>query len=310
MDRHKSQDKEKSLSVSGWAWTISIALHAVSLGVFGFITLGGNAAQPQQQAAPQARIVETIKAMADSEPVTPKPRIVENLTVSIASQAQSKAWTPSTETTIDYGQFSPEKTDFDSLASRSLPVSDVSVRQASTSHIEFFGNSTSERMVCFVVDSSGSMKGLFFKVARELSESINSLEPDQYFNVIFFGGESLKELERSKLLRAMPANKLRALEFIKSVKPEGKTDALRAIKCALALKGPKGSSPATVYFLTDGFELSSGPAKSFIEQVLSARKQLAPGTRINTIGFWVQQADKPVLEAIARGTGGKCTIIH
>ena len=76
------------------------------------------------------------------------------------------------------------------------------------------------------------------------------------------------------------------------------------------MKGSDGSGPGTIYFLTDGFELSSEGGKSFCMEVKKLREELAGQTKIHTIGFWSEDADKLVLEKIARDSGGQAVIIN
>ena len=176
--------------------------------------------------------------------------------------------------------------------------------------VEFFGSVTEGRKICYVVDCSGSMRGAFGRVQKELIESIDSLEADRYFYVIFFASDKLFEYGDGKLIRATPQAKSAVREFIKSVQPLGSTNAMAALERAMQIRDGKGAAPAIIYFLTDGFELTNENAYSFADKVLNVRKSFAPATKINTIGFWVQRADGRILERIAKQSGGECVLVN
>jgi hypothetical protein len=70
----------------------------------------------------------------------------------------------------------------------------------------------------------------------------------------------------------------------------------------------KGSQ--LMYFLTDGLDLDRVDTAGFGLIVENLRKNLAPATKINTIGFWAQPNDCEILQAIAQRTGGEFTNIN
>lgn len=69
-------------------------------------------------------------------------------------------------------------------------------------------------------------------------------------------------------------------------------------------------APAAIYLLTDGFELAGEDSKKFVRQVLALRKEFAPTTKMNTIGFLTSWQDCKILEEIAKQTGGECIFIE
>jgi hypothetical protein len=183
---------------------------------------------------------------------------------------------------------------------QSLPSSaDLSGR------IEFFGSLSNERKVCYLVDCSGSMQGVFSLVRRRLKESIAALQPDQYFCVIFFGGGKLFELGDGRLVRATPKAKAAADSFIDTIQPAGRTNAAAALEKVVRIRDGKGLSPSLVYFLTDGFELTDESSATFPQKIASLLEQLAPAMKINTIGFLPQDDDRRMLQTIARQSGGE-----
>jgi len=175
--------------------------------------------------------------------------------------------------------------------------------------VEFFAISTHERKICYVVDCSGSMQGIFSQVVGRLKKSIGDLQPDQYFYLIFFGGDRLFEFGDGSLIRATNGAKSEALDFLGSVRPAGKTNALTALGKAMQIRDTAADGAGVIYFLTDGFELSPQHTKNFASKVEHLRKKFAPGTKINTIGFWAEPSDCRLLRAIAFESGGKFVFV-
>jgi hypothetical protein len=177
------------------------------------------------------------------------------------------------------------------------------------SQIEFFGSSTNKRKICYLVDCSGSMQGLFGRVKKELRKSIDSLEQDQYFAIIFFGKGGLIEFEEGELIRASVKNKQAAYDFIDSVQPAGQGDGLAALNKALKIKDSSDSAPQIIYFLTDGFEIAGDGPQNLERQIAKITTQNAAGTQINPIAFWPQGQDKKILELICEKSGGQFVVI-
>jgi len=175
--------------------------------------------------------------------------------------------------------------------------------------IEFFGSWTNQRKVCYLVDCSGSMQGIFGRVRKKLAESIKNLQPDQYFYIIFFSGDKLLEFGDGRLLRATQKSKSAAYDFIESVRPAGRTNALAAMEKAVQIRDSSGGGPSIIYFLTDGFELTSEDTRRFSGEIADLLRRFAPTTKINTIGFWPASDDQKMLETIARQSGGEFVLI-
>ncbi len=184
----------------------------------------------------------------------------------------------------------------------------IELQNAATSNIEFFGNQTSMHKVCFVVDCSGSMLGLFKEVRNQLKSSISVLNPDNFFYVIMFRGTGLIEIGDGELLRATPSNVKKAIRRIdKCPRPFGAPNALEAIKRAISLKDSSGAHADVIYFLTDGFDFSSDENEDFTLEVNRFRLRESPKTKIHTIGFWTNDRDKEMLERLAQASGGEFT---
>jgi hypothetical protein len=150
------------------------------------------------------------------------------------------------------------------------------------------------------------MRGIFREVQKKLKESVENLLPDQYFCIIFFGGDKLFEFGDGRLLRATQKTKSAAYAFIDFIQPKGQTNALGALERSVRIRDGQGGSPSIIYFLTDGFELAAEDAYRFSQKIVNLQELLA---RINTIGFWTQGYDREMLQAIARQSGGEFVFV-
>jgi len=298
-----ARPKEKG-SVTLWAWIVSIALHLTLLLVFAIVKFSRFTAA-NHIAAPSARIT-TIKKLLQSSPTLPKPKI-KNLTKSYFTREKSTL-TPIKQI---FNNTKPVLTRQANLqkpftSSTLLPPYHTTAFQPTT---EFFGNPTNQRKICYVVDCSGSMKGILGRVKQKLKQSVANLQPDQYFCIIFFGGDKLLTFNNERMVRATPKAKTAACAFIESVRAAGRTNALVALEKALQISDDNGVPPEVIYFLTDGFELTNEDSGLFLQKTAAMTKRSAPKTTINTIGFWPQSQDRKMLQTIAAQSGGRCVFI-
>ena len=296
----------RSGSVTFWAWTASIAVHLVVLTVFGVVRFSHSRAGDKQRLTPTARI-SRVEKFIQASPVTPKPKVKKPVREDIA-----KAREQLLPASPIFNTPKPAVRDFSNSSS---PASSVGRGGSAASgvslpnRVEFFGSWTEERKVCYAVDSSGSMRGMFRQVRENLKKSIEALQPDQYFYIIFFGGKELLELGSGRLLRATPKAKSAAYDFIDSVQPAGQTNALAALERAVQIRDSSGNSPAVIYFLTDGFELTTENTRRFSQRISNLLRKSSPKTKINAIGFWPTKGDRKTLEAIATQSGGEFVLV-
>jgi Mg-chelatase subunit ChlD len=289
-------------SVTFWSWTASVALHMVILSAFGLWKLSEPNKALAAKPVPSATIA-AVTELTTAAPLIPKPKV------------KSLAAEPAPGTINDFAvknMFAAEPRDSqpETLILRTANTSTVTKPAALPSHsIEFFGSPTDRRKICYVVDSSGSMQGIFPQVQKKLKDSIADLRPNQYFYVIFFGNAALLESGQGRLVRASVKAKAAAYEFIDSIRPAGTTNAAAALQRALRLRDAAGDRPSVIYFLTDGFDLTTQRTDSFSRAITDMLKKEAPSTIINTIGFWPQPADRTMLEFIARSTGGQAILV-
>jgi len=292
-----------SPSTKFWAWTVSVTLHFIVLTLFGVAKFSEAKAKERPKPVVTAKIKQ-IKKLIGTTVVVGKPKI---------KPAKSR-FTSNTAVILSTDQIvdnpSPRSADMADFTNLSVSAGYVFPSDSILPHgVEFFGAWTDERRLCYVVDCSGSMKGLFGRVRKELKASIESLQPDQYFSIIFFGGGKIFEIDNGRLIRATRKARLVACDFIDSARPAGRTNALTALERAVRIGEGNGDGPSVIYFLTDGFELTTEDAQRFPQKVTSLLNRFAPATKINTIGFWPTNDDRAMLETIAGQSGGEFVFV-
>jgi Mg-chelatase subunit ChlD len=296
------RDNESGQKISGWAWGISLGLHIVLLCALAATTLSRSKAEAQS-VVPQANIRATAAMLADAEPVGPKPKIRAGREGRVAEAASGRTWSLKSEEPaerIDAG--APQE-------AAAVTRTQAGSGTGRTAAIRFFESATRDTKVVFVVDASGSMIEHWRKVQRELESSIEQLDAQYCFAIIMFN-KTLTMFEDGKAVRATTAKKKEAIAFIKAMRPGGPTNARVALERAFAVRDETGKKPGTIYFLTDGFDLDEKGAEALSRQIAERRRELAEATKINTIGFYSEEIDVPILESIARESGGTSMIIR
>jgi Mg-chelatase subunit ChlD len=140
----------------------------------------------------------------------------------------------------------------------------------------YYGRRFYSRSLCYVLDTSGSMKytmhirpaeaatlgniptsGSRIEIARAaLLDSLHRLDPRTRIRMVFFASEV--RLWRPALLPASPATVDGLVSTLERVTPDGETNFHGALKAALGLHEGStldpdlGPMPDTVFFLTDG----------------------------------------------------------
>lgn len=105
--------------------------------------------------------------------------------------------------------------------------------------------------VVFVMDTSGSMAGKKLEqLKKAMTFCVENLNDSDRFELVRFSTEAEPFFE--KLADASRANRDKAQDFIKSLKPIGGTALAEALERALKLKPAGNSRPFVIVFLTDG----------------------------------------------------------
>ncbi len=282
------------VGVGFWAFLFSLCVHVVLFVVFSFVSVSGGVDDGDLQLA-AISVVEIQKSIS-MPAVVPKPKIKR---VGVAPGKKALALDLHQKEKLDNSQ------DYAAAFSGQLDGGLLAGQFESGSQTEFFGSTTNLRKICYVVDASGSMQGRLGMVRRQLKKSIEVLQADQYFYVIFFRGDGLVESGQGQIVRATARAKSKAYEFIDSIRFEGPTNAFSALNRSMSVKDSSGQSVQQIYFLSDGFDFKSGDSTDFSGMIKNMRKRLAPGVRINTIGIWVQRQDERILRSIAANSGGE-----
>ena len=293
-----------------YAVGVSVFAHIVALSVFAAVKITQSAPVPlQSTTVVSISQAATLAALAEKPAVAPKPKV--------SPAGQSRPITRTNETT----PAANIRQTFDIPTQEVQPQAELPKEPARSEttvspstailpeRAEFFDSPAQGRRICYVVDCSGSMQGLWQRVKEELIDSIGQLQQDQYFCVIIFGAGSILESGGGKMARATEQAKKDAYGLIDSVRPRGGTNAAAAMEYAIKIKDRSGTGPSLIYFLTDGFELSEQDNSRFAHRVVTMLRSFAPKTQINTIGFWCGRKDSLLLETIAKESSGQFTLI-
>ena len=283
-----------------WAWLLSLGLHFILLIILALFEFSKSSSCDAYPTTPNASITQ-IEEIIRAEPTVPKPKLKNSVSIVRPIAEKRTRWDlllhPNAKS-VPSAQ--PATEEIPAAAGIFQPAGGG----LAYPEIEFFGQRTDHRKICFVVDCSGSMHGRLGQVQKKLKESIAQLKPDHYFYIIFFRGDKLFESGAGSLQRATDKNKAAAIEFVDRVRLSGKGDALKALRRAMQVKDYAKRPPTLVYFLTDGFDLHDKNTSSFPKTIENLRKALAPGTTINTIAFWARLNDCKILKKVAENSGG------
>jgi hypothetical protein len=178
------------------------------------------------------------------------------------------------------------------------PFSPVAAGSGHGPPSQFMGTGGNAFCVCYVIDRSGSMVIAFDYVKKEMLRSIQELQPEQLFHVIFFSAGEPVESPAGRMVYATDRNKIEAIKFIGSMVAAGRTDPRPAFRRAFALK-PR---PNLIYFLTDGaFE------PDVVDDLVKWNSDHR--TVINTIAF-LERPSEVLLKKIAQENGGTYTFVN
>ncbi len=167
----------------------------------------------------------------------------------------------------------------------------------------FMGTKGTAYHIVYVVDRSGSMVDTFDAVRKEMIRSVGRLSKEQTFHVIFFAADKPTENPPRRLVYATPETKKEALEFLKTILPEGQTDPIPALEKAFAAmsRTPGDKQGKLIYLLTDGDFPDN-------EKVLAAIRNMNAkrDVQINTILHHFRNPEfEKVLDRIAKENKGE-----
>ncbi len=290
-----------------WAALVSVATHLLVLLILAATKLSPCDVKHNNAAPVQAGIVQARKLLT-AEPVTAKPQVVKKAGRSHIRKGRRESDIGRTILSEDRAAVvtSSRLQQTTDSGTGLRPSSEAGLMKP---RLELFGSENEGRRVCYVVDRSGSMHGVFGRVKQRLQKSIRNLEPDQYFGLIFFGDDDIIEFGGGVMFRAAEKVKSSAYKFIASVEPGGGTNASQALRRVFHIRDRNGGRPEVIYFLTDGFELAEGKRKDFVKAIKFLRQRYLPDAKINTIGFWPVEKDRDMLATLALQNKGTFVLV-
>lgn len=199
------------------------------------------------------------------------------------------------------------KLDGDAFGDGTGASSDSPSGQQATARL--FGVSGSGSRFVYVLDRSDSMNGFgglpLRSAKRELIRSLNSLSPQQQFQIIFYN-ENVKPFQMAgapmTMVAGEPSNQKRAQRYVESIKAFGGTRHKGALLMALRM------SPDVIFFLTDAHI----PRLSRIELNVIQDRAERNGTTIHTVEFGSQPsaASDSFLRDLAEMNGGQYQYVN
>ncbi len=131
--------------------------------------------------------------------------------------------------------------------------------------------SSNARRIVYVIDASGSMISSFQIIIEELGRSLESLNPQQQFQVVFFQkNDAVIARKMDKLVPATQDEKLATLAWINdrsNILPQGRSNPLAAIEKAMRLK------PDVIFLLSENitgsgqFEIDQADLLALLEKL-------------------------------------------
>lgn len=236
------------------SWLVSTLAHVAILVLLGFVTLASN--EPKDQLAFTASASESSEQAMEtfqiesSEPVEPsEPEPSET-----AYDLSEVGTVAVTEVSMDIPEPTSELmvSDLLSNSSSASSLSMKSLQSDQTAAMQFCGVDGGGNHFVYLVDSSGSMKDGFQSARNELLNSIDQLQPNQRFYVVFFDEEpdymrlSDPDVDEPRSLMATPENKKRLRRWAATVEMNKGKAPYEVLPFALSLR------PDVIFLLSDG----------------------------------------------------------
>lgn len=235
------------------AWMISAIVHAAILFFLALFTLSnqkpgdalaiaGSVSETDEVAIETISIETQQMEISESEPV---PSEMEYELSDVGELAI-------TELALDAPPAPPSPLLESFVESSSSSQAMMSLKSDSKSTMKFCGVEGGGNHFVYLVDSSGSMGEAFESARSELLQSIDALQPDQRFYVIFFDAESdymrlsSPDEDESRSVYATPQNKLALRSWAKTIQMDRGRAPYDALPFAIELR------PDVIFLLSDG----------------------------------------------------------
>ncbi len=289
------------------AWAISMLVHLVLLLVLGLITLAVPAVTDYSIIVASEDGEEALEEMAEID-LAQDLENMEDLSPSLdapsISESEMSELTLATNV-AEVSDIGPEAFEQDSVSQINAIFSEDGTAMESLSDkvgkmtASFFGSKAKGRRFVFVVDNSNSMqRGRFHTAVNELVKTVEQMEADQYFYVIFFSDTAYPLFWPSPVSQLVPAtrkNKERLQQWLYTVELCLHTRGSEAMQLALSLR------PDAIYVLGDG---------AFTDK--TAQQLTLPHNRrtpIFTLGMQVPEKGKTQLTQIAKANNGTYRLV-
>lgn len=164
---------------------------------------------------------------------------------------------------------------------------------------EVFGLKGTGRKFVYVFDRSHSMEGYnarpLMAARQALLESLDSLTEEHQFQIIFYNHSTTEfAVDRYGQLHTADEKTIQAAKnFVNSVRGDGGTDHVNALKKALQLR------PDVIFFLTDA---EGGFTRAELRELSQLNRSAAV---INSIEFGERRTNDRTLEQLSRENGGQ-----
>ena len=311
-DAHDEEPPEES---SSWwsnsrqipAWAISSMVHLIIFLVLGLLTIAvpatakfaiivasedGN--EPLEQMA-EVDLSEDLENMEDLSPALDSPQVNQS---EVSELALAK-------NLYDASDIGPQVIENDSVSQINAIFSeDGTAMESLTAKVgkmtaSFFGSKAKGRRFVFVVDNSNSMgRGRFHTAIDELVKTVEAMEPDQYFYVIFFSDTAYPLFWPAPVNQLVPAtdkNKQRLHQWLYTVELCLHTRGANAMQMALSLR------PDAIYILGDG-----AFTDNTTQRLITPHQRPTP---IFTLGMQVPAKGKAQLTQIANANHGTYRLV-
>ena len=289
------------------AWAISMLVHLVLLLVLGLITLAAPSVADYAIIVASEEGEEPLEQMAEidlSEDLENMENLSPSLDAPSISESEMSELTLATNV-ADVSDIGPQAVEHDSVSQINAIFSEDGTAMESLSDkvgkmtASFFGSKAKGRRFVFVVDNSNSMqRGRFHTAVNELVRTIEQMEADQYFYVIFFSDTAYPLFWPSPVSQLVPAtrkNKERLQQWLYTVELCLQTRGSEAMQRALSLR------PDAIYVLGDG-AFTDNTAK----QLTLPHNRRTP---IFTLGMQVSDKGKTQLTQIAKANNGTYRLV-
>jgi len=232
-------------------WTlppgISIAVHAVLIGIVAYIGMQISAQSPPRRTTPIAELA--LPAPPDLPTDTSDPKTKPTTPETDPSQRVTKE-SPKQPSSIELelarlGALNAAKPAMDPVALAALKSANAHIaspQSAAPPTVRFAGVQTkAARTIVYVVDGSGATANSFAYLQTQLLRSIDRLSPTQRFQVVLFRSfdgltTSNAPINNARLARASIANKQIVNDWLTTIQTRGRSNPVDGLKAALALR--------------------------------------------------------------------------